>query len=565
MESSTFIQATTTKRELRQLLFRLAATRVRLLLTQTGTGVATAASLLIGVFAVEMTLDWLVHLPWLARACFSLPALGGAGWIFYQEVVLPLMRMPSDHAVACAIERAIPAFQTRLIASIQLGRQSRAKPQGRPNSAALVGALIRETASMAAGEDFRKAVKVGKLMRSLRVLGCVLVAVAGLVSLAWWEQGSVMLLLERALLLTTRLPSRTQIEKIDCATKIAAGEDLKIDVQAGGVVPAGGLIAAQAGSRMSQYKLERDPAVGGLFHAVIRSVPESMSFRVWLGDATSDPVTVTVLMPPAVLGVQCVQRFPAYTKLPPVARPTGDLSLLAGSVLKLSVAASGPVKMGTVHLAGPEKDLPLTVDPKNRQEAHGEISIPKEGLTGFSIRLVDDNGIASRETALYRIDIIPDRPPTIEITRPGPEDAATAEATEVIAFRAEDDFGVATVLLHYIVNQSGERVISFDLGDSNSRQIARRFEWNLGTLKLAPGGSVEYWMEAVDANNVTGPGKGVTEHARINVVTEDEKRTELTGRMNDALGSLDEVSQSEDELSKTLGTRIFQKPEAQHP
>ena len=67
------------KSDLRSLQFRLAATRARLLATQTGTGLATALAILIGGLAAEMTLDWLVHLPWLARACFSLPALGGAG------------------------------------------------------------------------------------------------------------------------------------------------------------------------------------------------------------------------------------------------------------------------------------------------------------------------------------------------------------------------------------------------------------------------------------------------------------------------------------------------------
>jgi hypothetical protein len=544
------------KGELRQLHFRLAATRARLLFTRMGAGLAAAASLAIGGLAAEMTLDWLVHLPWLARACFSLPALGGAGWILYREVLLPVFRIPSDHAVACAIERAMPVFQTRFIASIQLGRDAAAKKN------ALVGALIRETASIAAGQDFRKAVKSGKLIRTARLLACVLVAAGGL---AWLGRADDKLLLERALLLTTRLPTRTRIEKIDCPAKIASGEDLKIEVQAGGVIPREGLIVAQAGSRRSEYKLEPDPDGVGRFHAIIRSVPDSLDFRVSLNDATSDPVTVQVFSPPAVLGIQALEIFPAYTNLPPMPRPTGDLSLLAGSVLRLTVTASGPVKAGSVLLAGLDKDIPLSMDTANRLEAHAGIPIPKEGLTGFSIRLVDDNGIASRETAVYRIDIVPDLPPAVKITHPGDEEAATAGATELIAFHAEDDFGVAKVFLHYIVNHGQEKMIEFDLGGATPRRLDRRFEWNLEALKLAPGGLIEYWMEAMDANNVTGPGKGVTEVARIKIVTEEEKRMELAERMNDALGSLDEVSQSQDELARKLGTEIFQKPGDANP
>ncbi len=367
--------------------------------------------------------------------------------------------------------------------------------------------------------------------------------------------------LERALLLTTRLPSRTRIEKIDCPGKIASGEDLKIEVQAAGVLPEQGLILAQAGSRHSEYKLEPDAAARGRFHALIRSVPGSLSFRVTLNDATSEPVAVRVFSPPAVLGIQAVEVFPAYTNLPPMARPTGDLSMLAGSVLRLTVTASGPVKAGSVHLAGLEKDAPLTVDARNRSQVRTDLPIPKAGLTGFSIRLVDDNGIASRETAVYRIDILPDHPPIIKITRPGVEAAATTGATELIAFQAEDDFGVARVFLHYIMNHGDEKVIEFDMAGAIPRRLERRFEWNLGALKLAPGGLIEYWMEALDANNVTGPGRGVTERAKIKIVTEEEKRLELAERMNTALGSLDEVSQSEDQLAGRLGTQIFQMPE----
>jgi hypothetical protein len=248
-----------------------------------------------------------------------------------------------------------------------------------------------------------------------------------------------------------------------------------------------------------------------------------------------------------------------------MSRPAGDLSLLAGSVLRLTVAASTPVSEGSVHLAGLERDVALNVDPSDRRQARTDIPIPKEGLTGFSIRLLDDNGIPSRESAVYRIDIVPDRPPAIRITHPGNEDTATPAATELIAFRADDDFGVAKVLFHYVVNHGDERVFEFDLGGAVPRQLDRHFEWKLDALKLASGGLIEYWMEAVDANVVTGPGSGVTDHARIRIVTAEEKLAELAERTNDALGTLDETSQSEDELAKRLGAQIFQKPEGNHP
>jgi len=543
------------KAELRQLQFRLVATRARLLLTRAGAAFALAATIAIGGLAAEMTLDWLVHLPWLARACFSLPAIGAALWLLYRLALLPLLRIPSDHAVACEIERAMPVFQTRLIASIQLGRDDVAKKN------ALVGALIRETAAIAAGQDFRKAVKYAHLIRRVRILACVLVAAGALAILA---RGNLTILFQRALLLTTRLPTRTRIESIQSPAKLASGGDLAIEVQAAGIIPAEGRIITHSGSAAGEYKLERVPGASR-FHAVIHSLSESLTFRALLGDATSDSIPVTVLSPPALLALACLELFPAYTRLPPAIHPTGDLSLLAGSTLHLTLTSSGPVRDGSVHLAGLDKELPLSIDPKNRTQPSADIPIPAQGLTGFSLRLVDDNGIPSRETALYRIDIIPDRPPAIKITHPEADESATPAATEVIGFQADDDFGVATLLLHYIVNHAGEKVILLDLAGSTPRHLVRRFDWNLASLKLAPGGQIEYWMEAQDANNVTGPGKTLTDHARIKIVTESEKRTELAERTNDALSSLDQVGQSEDDLARALGTLIFQTPDAGNP
>jgi hypothetical protein len=546
----------TAKAELRQLHFRLVATRARFVLAQLAMGLAAAVALAIGLLTIEMTLDWLVHLPWLARACFSLPAIGGAAWLLYREAFLPLLRMPGDHAIACAIERAMPVFQTRLIASIQLGRDARAKNN------ALVRALIRETAAIASAQDFRKAVSLAKMLRTVRALACIVI-VAGI--LAWAGRANVALLLDRALLLTARLPTRTRIEKIEAPSKLAAGEDLNIAVQAAGVIPAEGRIVADSGARTGEYKLEPDPQARGRFRCVIHGVPDSLTFRAYLNDAMSEPVSVSVFSPPVVLGVHPVEVFPAYTHLPPAPRETGDLSLLAGSALRLAIDASAPVQSGSIHLlraGGPPAGVPVTVDAANPREVRGEIPIPVAGLTGFSIELVDRNGIPSHETTVYRIDIVPDLPPVIQLTHPGEETTATPVATELVAFHARDDFGVARVLLHYMVNHGPEKVIEFNLGGATPGALDRRFDWSLAPLKLAPGGLVEYWMEAIDANDVTGPGRGNSALGRIKIVTEAEKREELAERINDALGSLDQVSQSEDALTDRLGKRIFARPGA---
>ena len=96
-------------------------------------------------------------------------------------------------------------------------------------------------------------------------------------------------------------------------------------------------------------------------------------------------------------------------------------------------------------------------------------------------------------------------------------------------------------------------------------QVGRRFDWMLGSLKLAPGGIVEYWMEAVDANDVTGPGVGDSEHHVIKVVSEAEKKAEIMNRMDDALSVVNELQDHESKINQNLGDAIQGHPQTAPP
>ena len=98
----------------------------------------------------------------------------------------------------------------------------------------------------------------------------------------------------------------------------------------------------------------------------------------------------------------------------------------------------------------------------------GEVVIPAEGVTGMTLRLVDEDGVESRGAAIYHIDVAQDAAPTIKIVWPDRREVLlTREATALIAFEAKDDFGVAKVKLHYAVDWvegGAHRTIDLDLG-----------------------------------------------------------------------------------------------------
>ena len=181
--------------------------------------------------------------------------------------------------------------------------------------------------------------------------------------------------------------------------------------------------------------------------------------------------------------------------------------------------------------------------------------------------LVDEEGVESKAMAVYRIEVIPDQPPAIRILwPPRREELVTPKATLLIAFEAKDDFGIAKVLLHYAVNWSEgarHRILDLELGAEQAKLLNKRFEWKIERLTppLNEGDVIDFWFEARDANNVTGPGITVlADHYQARVVSEADKRADLANRFNDTLQGLNDVRQGQEDLAKRLGDFIHEKP-----
>jgi hypothetical protein len=263
--------------------------------------------------------------------------------------------------------------------------------------------------------------------------------------------------------------------------------------------------------------------------------------------------------------MDCEQEFPAYTGLPPAKRALGDLSLLAGSKLTLNVVATKDLQNAVIKLAGMETQLPMQLDAEQPRKLQGEFLIPAKGMNGFSILMLDTQGMESRDTAVYRVDVIPDKPPTVKITFPErKEELVTRHALMIVGIDALDDFAIAKVRLRYkidTVDNGAEKVIELDLEGNNPRRLRRRHEWRLADMRptLSEGSTIEYWIEVEDNNNATGPGVTTTEHQLAKVVTEEEKRADLLNRAGDYLGSISDVTLDQEKLNRNLGTLIREK------
>ncbi|MBI3875850.1 MAG: hypothetical protein HY300_07815 [Verrucomicrobia bacterium] len=553
-------QAPTRVKPSASLLGKIAAVRRKYFAVAAGTGVFGALGIASALLLAGCLLDWWLDLAWGLRAFIFTADVAAVGWIITRHIVLPILHSPDDDAVALMVEHGKPQFQTRLIASLQLTRVDAVQPG---TSSELVEALVDETERLARPVDFTEVISTRQLRR---FFGWALVA-TGVAGFLFFKGEDISRdLLARALLSREiPVPRKTRVAEFSGNLRIGRGDSVRLWAHAKGVIPdTGRLVLKYSSGRSQEFALEATKTNRVFFDLTLENVQDSFDYTIYLGDGRSPAARVESVVRPTVARIDCTQVYPAYTGLGTVRRALGDLTLLSGSTLKLTVAASKEVARGSIKLIGLDREVPLKPNAQNPRELEGEFAVPTNALSGFMVQLVDKFDMASKDEAVYRIDLLPDKPPLVRITFPErKEELITQHARVLVGFEALDDFAVSQVFLRYKIDEGEEKGIELVLLDRTQRSVRNRYDWNVGALKpLVPeGATVEWWIEARDNNNVTGPGIGVSEHYVAKVVSEAEKRADLMARVGDSIGAIGDVAKDQETLNKRLGDLIQGRPD----
>ena len=526
------------------------------------TGLAILLVVSVELLALALFVDWWIELPWAVRLGSLIAQAALATYVLLTMVIAPLIRQPNEDELALMVERARPEFRSRLIAAVQLGRSGAAAPN---TSQGLVDALVQETEAMAGATDFRRVVPNDRLrMFGVMAFVVLFMITAGLVG----GRETCGVLLRRWMLSSEPVPRKTRIVVPEGDRLVGIGDNVRLEAFVQGIVPRHGKVEVKYRSRRAQdFSLEQNRDSRIQFGRTLENVQDGFTYQFTLGDGVSQVFNVQAVPRPTVASMECVQEFPAYTGLKSVTRSLGDLSLLAGSTLVLKVSATKELRFAEARLVGVESNVALRLDAANRRALSGQFQVAAKGLTGFQVLMIDRDGMESRDSAVYRVDVLPDKLPVVRVTYPDrKEELLTPQAAMLIAFEATDDFQIAKVRLKYKVASEGggiESAVELDLENARAAKLKRRYEWKISDVLpgLPEGSVVEYWLEAEDNNNVTGPGLGSSDRQLIKIVSEAEKRADLLNRASDYLGSISDVVNDQEKLNRNLGVIIRAKAE----
>src|SRR5512143_236363 len=230
-------------------------------------------------------------------------------------------------------------------------------------------------------------------------------------------------------------------------------------------------------------------------------------YAVEANGVRSTTYTIDVSNLPYVKRMDLQYRYPAYTQLEPLdVDSTGDIAALKGTMVRIRVAPTIPTAGGRVVVDNGDT---LKLVPSADGKLMAMMRVDKPGF--YKIELQGPDGRMVTGSLDYTIDVLPDRAPTVQFTKPGRDQKVLSVDEVYTEARAEDDYGVSKLELMYSVNGGAERAMSLHDGARTLKDISAGYTFMLEGLQLQPGDVVSYYARATDNNGISGPQSAWTD------------------------------------------------------
>src|SRR5215216_5637652 len=412
----------------------------------------------------------------------------------YFSLIRPLFKRISDAKLARLIEEHSPGTDDRLVTAVEYSNgnaQSHISP-------ALVNRLYQDANSVSGMLDVGNVIRRSRLMLYGGAALASLLLFVGVLKFGPKEisQGVAQLVTPTTLAASTNAMS---IKVRPGTARVPKGSDqdviatlVNFDSQQVTIFsrPIGSKDDFQ-GQPMEPAKAKTD------FRFSIFNIQDSMEYFVESNNVRSEVFKFNVVDLPFVKQLDLSLNFPAFTNLPTKAvEDGGDIAALKGTVATITAKLSGKVRAARIVFSdGKKTEMQL-----QGSDFVGQLTVA--GDTSYYIELVSVDGEAYRGSNEYDVSVLSDQPPVISFDKPGRDRKATNLEEVFTQARAEDDYGVVSMDLHFSVNGGEEKKVNLQqLTRESARSLTGAYTFFLEEYNLKPGDFISYFAKARDASN----------------------------------------------------------------
>jgi hypothetical protein len=531
----------TTRADLGLVRQRLRRTASRFAFADALAGGLVAFALLALAWTVAAGLEALLWLPAAGRVILLLAVLVPVAFLIARGVARPALQRAgvlgglSEPETARRVGTRLPGVADRLLATLDL-----AAGRGTPAPAGLVDGAVAALTRDLAPVPFEEAASFERPRRIAPFAGgaALVMLVAFLVAPGPLSGASARLLSPLA---HFSRPAPFALDVRPGHVTLAAGDSLVVVVEASGSVrPAEVTLEVEREGTGEAETVRLVPDAQGRFRATLRDVRQNLRYRAVSVPVETETFRVTVARRPSVRSLRLTVTPPAYARQPRQTLPegAGDVAGLPGT--RVDVAAAVDETVAEAYLDfGAGGRVPLAIQ---NGVARGSFGLRREGI--YRIVLRSRAGLTNDDGADHRLTLLPDAPPSITLAAPAGE--APLQARNDLDVRVGDDYGFSRLVLHWRPVAAGDsagagRFFQALVPLPSSRPPAQAVRYGF-TPRVAPGASVEYYLEVWD-NNAAGAQAARTPVQRLRAATAEQRQESLEGAQEATEDAFQELEQ----------------------
>lgn len=274
----------------------------------------------------------------------------------------------------------------------------------------------------------------------------------------------------------------------------------------------------------------------GRARRVIGPVDSDLFFHASAGRRSSDTVAVRVRLAAFLGGLQVEARYPAYLQLEPEPISLGPDSLLlpAGTTLVTRGEASTTLRAARWEGAAARADLEVA-----GRGFTGAFAPPASGTYRLVLEASDGTPLAI-EPVLLPVNLVPDRPPVVEVPVPGADTVAPVALRLPLIVDARDDHGLTGLeLVAWTGRPETARARALPVPGAGSDRALVETVLPLTDWALEAGDTLHYFLRATD-NSPTGQSGRSREYIVIVPTGADDRRARQEAAA-EARGQLDSL------------------------
>ena len=510
---------------------QIGRTRRALKLVDLTAGLITLA---IGVLAFLLTVavleHWVVPGGWgeTGRRLLFGVLLAGVGW-FSWRTFWPLLRQSINPVYAAqAIEESSPSLKNSLMNLLFLRDHKRELPRQ------VYQAIEQQAEQRLSNVRLETVVDRSSVLR----LGYILVAIVAMCALyRFLSPKDLFSSAGRVLAPWANIAAPSRVEILDVTpgnTEAARGEQLEITAEILGIEedePVQ-LFYSTADQQIVAQELRMSASVGGSrFRAKLPGrkglggsggIQQNFTYWIEAGDAQSPRYQVSVFARPTLIVSHVRYEYPAYTGTPSRdVQHTGDLRAIEGTKVTLFATANKTIKTAHVDFeADGRRDLLM-----NANDLQATVTFPLElredrrtpRHQSYALRYTTSEDTQNQSPPKYRIEVVPDYAPEIQLLLPE-EPVLDVALNQEVNFEIEardPDFALRQVVL--LGKLGDEQVLKETLLSNNhTGRFVGKLRKTPEELGLKAGDVLEYWAAAADTRRPK-PNLAYSAHRKIRV------------------------------------------------